>query len=192
MSGEETMTRREREQLAQLVRRREKLAKADADKVAAERLADFEQQMATIYAAEDARWADLTKAANAAVTEANAGLEARCDELGIPEKFRPSLSLSWWNRGENASRERRAELRAVAKSRIDAMAKEAKVEIERQSVSVQTQLIAGGLESEEARAFLAAMPTAEALIGAAPSVAEIERVTPHRARFGRELRSLDM
>ena len=39
----QSMTKTERNDLAQLVRRREKLAKADADRVAAERLADFER-----------------------------------------------------------------------------------------------------------------------------------------------------
>ena len=72
---------------------------------------------------------------------------------------------------------------AVAKTRIDADAKAAKVAIERSSVEIQTELVAGGLESEAARTFLASMPTAEALMAAAPSVAEIEA-----ARTGRLVR----
>ena len=51
------------------------------------------------------------------------------------------------------------------------------------SVAIQTELVAGGLKSSEARAFLAAMPTAEALLGAAPSVLEIEESTPPRGRL---------
>jgi len=37
------------------------------------------------------------------------------------------ISLSWWGRGENASRERRAELRKVAYTKIDELEKQAKL-----------------------------------------------------------------
>jgi hypothetical protein len=189
MSDDPTpMTKGERDELAKLVRRREKLAKGDVDRVAAERLAEFEQQMASIYApSDDARWADLHAQADAVVRDADEALAQRCRELGIPERFRPGLDLHWYTRGENAAAGRRAELRSVAKTRIDAMAKAAKVEVERQSVALQTQLVASGLSSDEARAFLLAMPTAEALVGAAPSVLEIEATTPPRDRWGRLL-----
>ena len=63
----------------------------------------------------------------------------------------------------------------------------AKLEVERQSVAIQTELVAGGLRSDEARAFLEAMPTADALVGAAPSVLEIEEATVRRDRYGRVL-----
>jgi hypothetical protein len=180
------MTKAERDELIKLVRRREKLAMSDVDRVAAERLADFEQQMASIYApADDSRWAELHAQAATVVREADAALAERCRELRIPERFRPGLSLGWYERGENASAQRRAELRTVAKTRIDAMAKAAKVEVERQSIAVQTELVASGLSSGEARAFLATMPTAEVLVGAAPSVLEVEATTPHRDRYGR-------
>jgi hypothetical protein len=179
------MTKSERDELAKLVRRREKLAKVDADRVAAERMADFEQQMASIYApADDARWAELHAQAEEVVREADKALADCCRELGVPERFRPQLNLHWYLRGENGARDRRAELRAIARTRVDAMAKAAKLEVERQSVAIQTELVAGGLRTEEARAFLAAMPTAEALIGAAPSVLEIEETTPRRGRYG--------
>jgi hypothetical protein len=186
----EPMSRRDREDLAKLVRKREKLAKTKTESVAAERLADFEQQLASKYApGDDPVWAELHQAADEAVTEADAKLGERCKELGIEDRFRPRVSAGWYSRGENAVAERRTELRAVAKSRIDADARVAKAEIERHSVEVQTQLISGGLESEEARRFLASMPTPQALMPAAPSVAEIEtaaaKLPPGRRRRGR-------
>jgi hypothetical protein len=86
-------------------------------------------------------------------------------QLGIPEAFRPRIGgVSWIQRGENAVAGRRTELRRVARSRIDALTAAAKVEIERRSVDVQTTLISGGLESEEAKAFLETMPTPEQLM----------------------------
>jgi hypothetical protein len=84
--------------------------------------------------------------------------------------------MDWMRRGENYSAARRAELRKVAKTRIVAEIKAAKTTIERSSVEVQTELIAGGLESEEAKAFLESMPTAEALMPSL-SMAEIEAET---------------
>jgi hypothetical protein len=66
-----TMSRRDREDLAKLVRRQEKLAKTDAAKVAAERLADFEAQLATKYDFYDERWREATAKLKDAVREAN-------------------------------------------------------------------------------------------------------------------------
>ena len=54
----EGMSRAERTELGSLLRRREKLAKADVEQVAAERLADFEANMAEIFDAHDEAWRD--------------------------------------------------------------------------------------------------------------------------------------
>jgi hypothetical protein len=160
----DVMTKRERDELASLVRRREKVAKTSASQRSAELLADFEQQMATIYSAEDEAWKDVTAGARQLVAEADAEIARRCHELGIPEDLRPRLQLDWYGGGQNAFKERRAELRRVAQSRVAALEKQARADIERASVEVQTQLLAGGLETEAARTFLAAMPTIEALM----------------------------
>lgn len=171
----EGMTKSDRDELAKLVRRREKLAKVDTDRLAAERLADFEHQMASVYRpADDEVWRELHAEAAAAVAEATERLATRCRELGIPDEFQPHIDMWWSGRGENAAANRRAELRAVAKTRIDAEAKRAKTEIERHSLEVQTTLVAGGLASEEATRFLASMPSAAELMPATPTVAEIE------------------
>jgi hypothetical protein len=77
-------------------------------------------------------------------------------------------------RGQNALRARPAELTRVAHSRIDRMQKEAKLKIEKDSLEIQTRLLASDLESAEARAFLEAMPSAEQLMPAI-SVAEVQR-----------------
>jgi hypothetical protein len=173
-----SMTKAERDELAKLVRRREKLAKADADQRGAELLADFERQMAAIYQPDDDPvWQEARRAVQEVVNEARAKISERCRELGIWERSAPDIGAHWYGRGENATAERRAELRKVATTRIAAMTKAAKTEIERQSIEVQTQLVAGGLESVEAREFLASMPTAEALMPVPPTLAEIEAGT---------------
>jgi hypothetical protein len=52
--------------------------------------------------------------------------------------------------------------------------------VERASVETQTELIAGGLESDEARGFLERMPTANALMPPPPPVAEVEATLEKR------------
>ena len=167
------MTRSERDELAKLVRRREKLAKGDIVARAAVLLADFEKQLATQYDPWDSAWADAYERTQQTVIELNRRIAKECEHAGVPPQLAPSASMGWSHRGENVSASRRAELRNVATSRIAASEKAAKVQVERQSVELQTELVAGGLESEAAKAFLDAMPTAEELMPSL-SVREIE------------------
>lgn len=154
----EPMSRPERKDLAEMVRRRERLEKTMVKQRAAELIADIEEKLAAQFAADDARWADVTKAASEAIKGYEAELARRCDEIGIPAEFRPSLYLSWSSRGQNGDRERRAELRKVAHSRIAAIADAARTQVEQRSVRLQEQLLSGGLTSEEAVAFFNALP----------------------------------
>ena len=168
------LTKSERVELAQLVRRREKLAKSEVDSVAAERLAQFEQDAASSYQAnDDAVWREQKRIVDEVVRKANAEIEKRNQELGIPDWTAPGIAAGWYGRGQNATKERVEELRRVAKTRIAADAKRAKHEVERVSVEIQTQLVADGLETEAAHRFLATMPTAQQLMPAV-TVAEIE------------------
>lgn len=160
----EGMSRRDREELAKLVRRRERVAKSDARERAAQIRADAEEQLATIFRADDVRWAEAVKVAQSAVEDANAVIDRHCDEAGIPQDFRPRLRFGWSDRGSNRDVARRAELRRVMETRVAALEKQAFTEIERRSLDIQTALMAGGLDSEAARTFLESMPTTEALM----------------------------
>ena len=55
-------------------------------------------------------------------------------------------------------------MRRVAHTRIDAMVAEAHIKIERWSVETQTKLVASGLTSEAAQAFLEAMPQPDSMM----------------------------
>jgi hypothetical protein len=160
----DSMTKTERDELAKLARRREKLAKADVDHRAAILEADFEEQLAKQYDPLDARWRELYDKVEQAIEELNATIADECEQAGIPAKLGPQAYAGWASRGENYSASRRAELRKVAKTRIVAKAKAAKNEIERRSLEVQTELVSGGLLSDDAKVFLDAMPTAETLM----------------------------
>ena len=162
------MTKADRENLQKICRLHAKVAKADASSRSAQLKAEVEAQLAAEYSYDDDQvWKQAHAAAKKAADEAQQIIIRRCQELGIPARFAPELGLHWYRRGENASKERRAELRKVAYSKIDELEKQAKLEIDRSSTDTQTKLLAAGLESSEAQAFLAAMPTAAELM---PSV----------------------
>ena len=160
-----TMTKGERDDLAKLIRQRERLMKTGASQRAAELLADFERQLGTIYSYDhDQTWKAAAVAAKQAVAAAQAEIEKRCQQLGIPEQFAPGISCGWYGRGENAAKDRRAELRRMAITRIAAMEKTARTKIETLSVEAQTELIGGGLTSVAAKEFLEQLPSPKSLM----------------------------
>jgi hypothetical protein len=172
------MTKADRQELSKLVRRHELVAKSAVKQRGAELLAHFEKQLATIHKYyQDEVWKEAHDAAKAAAREADEKIAARCREVGIPEDWRPGLSLNWYGRGETAAAGRRQELRRVAITAIDAMEKKAVTQIEEQSLRLQTLLVADGLDSEAARAFLAALPSPQELMPPL-DVAEIELQLP--------------
>jgi hypothetical protein len=153
------MNKSEREELARVARLRAKVARKAVEARQAELLADVEAQLSAKYKFDEKVWADITRQAQEAVREADERIAGICRDVGVPEKFRPELHLSWYERGESASKERRAELRKRAETRIEALAARAAAAIEAKEAEVLTRLIVGGLESEEAKAFLESIPT---------------------------------
>jgi hypothetical protein len=175
-SPTERMTKSERTELGQLIRKRERVMKAATDERGAVLIAEFEKQSATIYAFDDdAVWKQATELAKKAADEANEQIKVRCKELGIPEEFAPGCAFGWYGRGQNSVAGRRAELRRVARSRIEALVRQTKTKIEQLSLAAQTEVVANGLQSDAARAFLEKMPTLEALMPAV-DVTEVQNL----------------
>ena len=160
----ERMSTAERVELAKLIRLRAKVTRNDIDAQIAQQLAHVEQQLAATYQEDDSRWATITNQAEEVVRKADAEIARRCQKLGVPASFRPKLQLGWHHRGENASKERREELRRVAESELEARAKTAKVVVDRAEVDTLTKITAAGLRSDEAVKFLAALPTVDQLM----------------------------
>jgi hypothetical protein len=182
-----TMTKGERDQLLQLVKKREKVMKVKAQERSATLLAEFDAQSAKIHHwDEDAVWARVKAEAEAAIEKAQEAIAIRCRELGIPLEFAPGLQMFWHGRGHNAASDRRAELRRAAKSKLEAIEKEALSKIEALSLEAQTEIIAHGLESEAARAFLEAMPRLETLMPSV-EVKEIQALVEARRQERRRL-----
>jgi len=166
------MTRAERAELGQLIRKRERVMKAAARERSSQLMAEFDTQSAQIYNFDDDEiWEKARLAAKEAIDAAQKEISARCRELGIPPEFAPGVSFGWYGRGQNAVAGRRAELRRMAKSRVEAMEQEAITKIERLSLVAQTEVIAQGLESAAAHDFLEKMPGLDVLM---PPINSIE------------------
>ena len=141
------MTRSEREDLQRLVRQREKVLKSAAKQRSSELIADFENQMGSEYSFDqDEVWAKATESAEREVKKAQAQVAARCRELGIPDRFAPSLSLQWCHRGyDNLIGRRKAELRRMAQTQIEAIERKAVTEIELSCLKAQEEIAVAGL-----------------------------------------------
>jgi hypothetical protein len=178
-NGNGAMTKSERQELAKVVRMRAKAAKNGVDQRASALRADVEEQLATKFDADHELWKQAVEEAKVVVNAANAKIQDRCEELGVWEKCRPSLSIGWAKRGENALAERRVELRRVAYTRIDERARQAKFEIDAWAADTATRIIAGGLESAEAAAFLNGMTEINELMPriSLPELGEVQTKT---------------
>jgi hypothetical protein len=177
--SETAISRSERDDLLRVATLRERAAKTAAAQRSAELLADFEQQLASRYSFDQSEiWAKAYEAAEKAVAAANANVGEECEKLGIPKRFAPSIALHWYGRGENASKERRAELRKVAQTRIAAVEKKARAKIDQMNADVQIELIANGL-SDAAKMLLEQMPRVDQLMPAL-AVTEAEALLEDR------------
>jgi hypothetical protein len=159
------MMKGERAELQQLLRQRERVLKAAAKQRSTELLADFENQLGQIYHFDqDAVWKQAQSAAEAETEKANARIAVQCAKLGIPAQFAPELNVHWYSRGENATKDRRVELRKMAQTRIAAIEQAAIVQIGLATVEAQTAIAANGMTSEAARLFFEKLPPVEALM----------------------------
>lgn len=161
------MTKGEREDLQRLIRQREKVLKSAAKQRSTELLADFENSLgAILHYDNDPTWAQAVEIAKQEVEKANTKIAARSAALGIPKDFAPSINFYWGERGHSGVKERRAELRRMAMTRIEAIEAKAITEIELGCLEAQTQLASSGLTSETALTFLDTLPEIETLMPA--------------------------
>jgi hypothetical protein len=159
------MTRTEHDRLERLIRHHVALAKTGARERQAVLKADFEQQLDTRYSYDTyAIWNEAVEAAKKEIGQAQIKVHARCRALGIPDQFAPSLDFSWWNRGRNAVKEERTEMRRVAYTRLEALAQSAILAVEKEALRLHTELTAGSLDSTDAKAFLGRFPAIEKLM----------------------------
>jgi hypothetical protein len=189
------LSRNETHDLGMIIKERAKVLKSYASEQAAKCMADFEAKLAAEYHwDQDAAWKAATKEAMAVVAASQDIIAKRCQEIGIPAAFAPTLALSWQSRGENMLESRRRELRRVAESQISAMTKSALTKIDKQALDLRTQVVSMGIVSENARAFLESLaPIEEAM--SMLEFSEVEkrleteqqRLADHRRHYGGSL-----
>lgn len=156
------LSRNETHDLGMIIKERTKVLKAHAEEQAAASLAEFEKQLAAEYTYDkDEVWKAATEEARKVIEEAQKKVNKRSKQLGIPDIFAPAISMTWQGRGQNALKERRDELRRVAKSAIHAMTKSAMTKIEKQGLDLRTQVVAMGLLSADAKFFLESLAPIE-------------------------------
>lgn len=149
------LARHETHDLGMIIKDRAKVLKAHIEAEKTRVLADFEGQIAAVYQFDqDDVWKAAAEKAMEVAKEAQEAVAKRCEEMGIPKTFAPALGIVWSGRGENACKDRRAELRRVAKAEVEAMAAAAIVKVERESLDLRTQVVAMGLLSDDAKTFL--------------------------------------
>src|SRR5215469_1976025 len=103
----------------------------------------------------------------------------------FPPSSRPGLDIYWHARGQKrAFSQRRAELRAVAKTRIAAIEKDTCLKIELHSVELQTQLLKQALTSKAAMAFLDSLAAVDTLMPVL-ELAKIQQILESRVGFSK-------
>jgi hypothetical protein len=182
MPDSDKLTRTDRNALLSVVKQRTAVAVAQVDEHCAVLRADFEKKLAAIYKPEDhAVWKEAHERAERLEAEIGQAMQKTFAELGIPPAWAPSISFSWYGRGENYAASRRAELRLVAKTEIDRRAKTAKTELHRRSAEAQERILVAGLTSETAHALLEGLPSVAELLPPLELEA-VERIKPSKPR----------
>ena len=181
VAASDPISKNDRDALLRHVRQTERVGIAGIEQVAAERLAQFERQLATEYAwDDDTVWQQALEEVRAIVEGARPRILARFRELGVPAEFAGHLEVLWSSQGRNALREHRRELRAVAKARIEADQAAGAATLKRRCLEVQGAILAESLTGDRAARLLAAIPKPEQLLPEL-TVPEIESLLPgHR------------
>jgi hydroxylamine reductase (hybrid-cluster protein) len=160
------ITKGERAELRSLIRQRFKVLRADVEARKAELAAELQERITAKFAAEDKAWADAMFLVGEAVREANRkandvlrGLDI--DALDTSREY--SIVIAKTIAKPVAERNI---LTRNGTTRIEAQVKSALLQLDRQEADLLTRLVAGALESDEARAFLGEIPTVSALVPA--------------------------
>lgn len=160
------ITKTERSELRSLIRQRFKVLRAEVNARRAELLVELETRVDQHFAADDKRWSDAMYLIEEAVREANRkandilrGLDI--DQLDTSRDY----DVVRFRGIAKPTADRNVMLRNGVK-RIDAQVASALLQLDGQEADLLTRLVATGLESDEARAFLGEIPTVSALVPA--------------------------
>jgi hypothetical protein len=159
------MTQKDRDRLQTLVRRRFRSLRNEVDQREVELRAEMEAQIAARYAEDDAAWGAAMHEIREAVLACNRTVnDAWRHCLGDAHEEAEYVRLVGAPGGPTMAE--RAQLRRAAKARIEQQVYEAKLMLDRQEIELLEKLIVGGLESDEAKAFLGEIPSVGQLVPA--------------------------
>lgn len=162
----------ERTELKSIVRQQFKVLRSELEQREMEMLADIEQEIVARFSDDDQAWSVVQHKVHEAVMEANRQINDALYEAGYQAKG--STERMWIDTPRMAQpKEDQYQLRRLATSRITAQVRGAKLRLEREEADLLRTLAVGAIESEEAQAFLAAIPSVGELVPAA-RLAELE------------------
>jgi hypothetical protein len=153
------MTNGERFSLERVVKMRAEVLRGNVKAKRAEMLADVEARLSQTYQQYEEAWKGAVLKAQEAISAVNEQVKETLAAEGVPVTFMPSMVTMWMERGESAWAGRRNELRKRAEARITAGVEAAVLKVSTWEADTMTKLLATSLSSEEAAAFLAALPS---------------------------------
>jgi hypothetical protein len=167
--SETHINKSELEAIGRALRANVKAAKATIVALGPKLKAEFEVQLATTYPASgDPVWKDALETVYNTYKIQQARVNARCDELRIPEKFRPHIHPPGWADSWRAScfdfKDMRAEMRRLAGIQIDDMLKSRLAQLELDSANIQFEIASRGCITEAAQEFLKKLPAIESMV----------------------------
>jgi hypothetical protein len=178
----------ELEAIGRALRANVKAAKAAIIALGPKLKAEFEVQLSVSYPASgDPVWREALKTVYDTYQKQEERVQARCEELRIPVRFRPHLTppgwLESWRHGLGDFKDLRAEMRRLAGAQIDDMLKSRMAQLELESANIQFEIASHGCITEAAKEFLAKLPSVESLIPPL-KVSEVEALIEGRPTGG--------
>jgi hypothetical protein len=175
--------------IARALRANVKAAKAGIIALGPKLKAEFEVQLQASYPPSgDPVWKEALQIVYNTYEIQEARVEARCEELGIPKRFRPHMRPPGWSDGWQSScsdyKDYRAEMRRLAGIQIDDMLKSRLAQLELDSANVQFEIASHGCVTDAATDFLARLPSINSLIPPL-KVSEVEALIEGRSAGNR-------
>lgn len=160
------ITKSERAELRSLIRQRFKVLRSEVEARRAELAAELEQRIVDKFSAEDKLWADGMYLIEEAVREANRKANDVIRGLDIDALDTSREYQIVYTKLPSKPQAERNVLRTNGARRIEAQVKSALLQLDSQEADLLTRLVATGLESDDARAFLGEIPTVSSLVPA--------------------------
>lgn len=157
------ISKAERAELRSIVRQQFKVLRLEVDQREAELMAQIQEDVAERFAEEDRRWAVTQHKIHEIGLEANRQINDVLREGGY--ETRGHTEKNYIRVAEmRQPKEKRYEMQRVGEARVHAQVKAAKLQLDRQEADLLRSLAVGAVESEEARQFLADIPTVAQLV----------------------------